>query len=292
MAELAPAIPDELTETETRDVYNPLEDDKVEMKAITSTLEKDDLQDIMVTFGENLEQNEELLDDLQDFLDAIAKTSGEDMDIDDIVEEMIEVDEDDMGQDFTFAWSVYEYKSETVGISFYIENDYEDEIEVFFITEYTNNAVYTGITADYNGDEVMRVYCELEYEDDDANTDVLVTINIPEDEYTDAQTIRASVKGTTTIEKDDSTEYEFSGDFNIKLDVGESTADMGIDGPIEFDFDFSGDCEFGDHLGTLKEDNDWSEIYDQDWGDLEDLISTIFNMSGTGDFGVGGLGDF
>lgn len=292
MVELAPAIPDELTETETRDVYSPLEDDKVEMKAITTTLEKDDLQDIMVKFGENLEQNEELLDDLQDFLDAIAKTSGEDMDIDDIVEDMIEVDEDDMGEDFTFAWSVYEYKGETVGISFYIENDYEDEIEVFLITEYTNNTVYTGITADYNGDEVMNVYCEMEYDDDDVNTDALVTINIPEDEYTDAQTISVSIKGTTTIEKDDSTEYEFSGDFKIKLDAGESTADMGLDGPMEFGFEFSGDCEFGNDLGTIEDDDDWNEIYDQDWGDLEDLMRTIFNMSGTGDFGVGGLGGF
>lgn len=292
MAELAPAIPDELTETETRDVYSPLEDDKVEMKAITTTLEKDDLQDIMITFGENLEQNEELLDDLQDFLDAIAKTSGEDMDIDDIVEDMIEFDEDDMGEDFTFAWSVYEYKGETVGISFYIENDYEDEIEVFFVTEYTNNAIYTGITADYNGDEVIHVYCETEYADDDVDTDALVTISIPEDEYTDAQTISVSLKGTTTIEKEDSTEYEFSGDYKIKLDAGESTVDMGFEGPMEFDFEFSGDCQFGDDLGTIEDDDDWNEIYDQDWGDIEDLMRAIFNMSGTGDFGVGGLGDF
>ena len=69
MMELAPAIPDELTEKDTVDVYSPLEDDEVEMTAYTTTLDIDDIYDIIVAFGENLEENDELLDELQDMLD-------------------------------------------------------------------------------------------------------------------------------------------------------------------------------------------------------------------------------
>lgn len=291
MGELAPAIPNELTETETADVYSPLEDDEVEMKAYTTTLDQDDFQQLIVTFGENLEQNEDLLDDMQDFLDTIFKTSGEKIDVDDMVEDMIDFDEtmtDD--QKYTFAYSVYEYKGKTVGISFSFEDDSSNEFEMFIITEFSDNAVYTSIIAEFERDEIINFNSVVEYSEGNVDTDAVFTITMPENEYSESQAVNFSIKGSTTVDKQNNTEYEFSGDYKIALDSGSLLSSLEQD-KIEFDFGFEGECEFSNDLGTLKEDEDWNKIYDEEWGDLEDLMRTIFSMSGMDNLDMGSIGD-
>ena len=287
MMELAPAIPDELTEKDTVDIYSPLEGDEVEMTAITTTLDSDDIYDIIVTFGENLEENDELLDELQDLADTLSEASGEDIDIEEVVEDMIDLDEDELEEieDAEISWSVYEYRGESVGFGFYLD-DGEDEYEFTVVTQYTKNAAYISVIFDYNGDEVANLIEERVYADEYMTIDAEIELNIPEDEYTEAQQITMTISGETTLDQDNSSDYAYSGEFSIELDAGDSLAQAGYEGDIGIDVDLNADITFGDDLGMLEDDSDWDEIYDMDWEDIDNLFENLGNFGGLGNFGA------
>ncbi len=287
MMELAPAIPDELTEKDTVDIYSPLEDEEVEMTATTTTLDSDDIYDIIVAFGENLEENDELLDELQDLADTLSEASGEDIDIDDVVENMIDLDEDELEEieDAEISWSVYEYKGKSAGFGFYID-DGEDEYEFTVVTQYTSNAAYISVIFDYNGDEAINLIEEMVYDDEYMTMEAQVEVNIPEDAYSEAQQISMTISGETTLDQDNSSDYTYSGDFSIEIDGGDSLAQAGFEGDIGIDAEMNADITFGDDLGMLEDDSDWDEIYDMDWQDIDSLFENLGNFGGLGNFGA------
>ena len=287
MAELAPAIPNELTEKDTVDVYSPLEDDEVEMKAVTTTLEKDEIYDIIVAFGENLDENQDLIDELQDFADTLSTAAGEEIDIQDYVDQMIDLDEDELNdmEDVTISWSVYEYKGEDVGFSLYIDNAGE-EIELTMITQFTKNAAYISVKVDFNGDEAASIVEEILYDNEYMTLNMQVDVNSPATDYSDAQNVTLSLSGETTLDKDSSTEYAFAGDFTVDVDAGDSMSSMGLGGPMAIDVEANADILFGNDLGMLEDDNDWNEIYDMQWGDIENILDSLTNFGGLGNFGA------
>ena len=50
--------------------------------------------------------------------------------------------------------------------------------------------------------------------------DAEMQVTIPEDEYTDAQSIKVAISGETTLEQESSSDYTFGGEFSIKIDGG------------------------------------------------------------------------
>ncbi|MBT3319336.1 MAG: hypothetical protein HN948_07635 [Clostridia bacterium] len=277
ITEFAPAVADNLSEHDTADVYSPKEDDEVQMNTITTTIDEDDLYDIVTGFGENLEANEELIDDLQALVDTLADAAGEDIDIEDLLDDMMDMDEDEYEDipKFEFSWTVYKYKGEYVGIGLYIEAE-DEEVEALIITEFSSDTVFTSIVAEYDGDEVLSALGELVYSGDDMTFDMEIEITIPEDEYTEEMAITVDISGETTIEKDSNTEYAFSGDLSIDIE-GVNMYMLGIPDTISVDITVSADVLFGD-LETIEDDDDWNDVYDQDWGDIDDLMNGLNNL--------------
>jgi hypothetical protein len=279
IVEFAPAVANDLSEWETVDVYSPQADDEVQMRTITTSIDEDDLYDIVTGFGENLEANEELVDDLQALVDSMASAAGEDVDIEDIIDQMVDADEDDFEDmdNFEFSWTVYQYRGEYVGITVAIETD-DMDLEATLMTEYSNDTIYTSVSADYNGDEVIRAQGERVFSNNEMTFDMEIEITIPEEEYSEEMSIVIEVTGNTVIEKDSNTEYAFEGDFSIEIDAGDAFAMLDLGDTITLDIEVTADCEFGSDLESIKDDDDWNEIYDQDWGDFEDLFEGLANM--------------
>ena len=109
-----------------------------------------------------------------------------------------------------------------------------------------------------------------------ATVDKFSEITIPEDEYTEEMAITVDISGETTIEKDSNTEYAFSGDLSIDIE-GVNMYMLGIPDTISVDITVSADVLFGD-LETIEDDDDWNDVYDQDWGDIDDLMNGLNNL--------------
>ncbi len=279
ITEFAPAVSNDLSEREKVDMYSPLLESEVQMNAITTTIDENDLYDIVTGFGENLEENEDLIEDLQNLVDTLSQASGEETDIEDMIDEMMSMDEEEFEDmdPFEFSWTVYKYKGEYVGISVFIEAEGE-EVEAVIMTQFSKDTMFSSLQVDYNGSEVATLISEQVFTDDDMTIDMVMVITVPEGDYSQEETITISILGESTFEKDNSTEYVYTGDFSVDIDAGDSFAMLGMGKPITVDIEISADCLFDSHMDSLRDDDDWNEIYDKDWGEIEDLMDALSNL--------------
>lgn len=281
LTQFALSVSDEYTEEETVDVYSPLEDEKVEVKAITTTLDKDELREVLDTFAKGLDENEELKNDLQDIIDEITRFFDlEDVNIDDGLEEWDTQGFDDM-DNFEFSWSVYRLNGQNVGFGMKIE--IEDTInEMFFMVERDDNDIYTSteITGeDFGNQEIQQ---KITYNGDKMLFESKQKVTST-DFNGEEQTVKVEISGTMEIEKDSDDEYHMEMDFEFVGDM-DQTAQMQSDMPesISISYYIDADCLFGDDLGTLEESKEWKDIYDKDWGDIDDLFQGFGALPGLG----------
>ena len=280
----ATAVPEDLTETDREDVYSPLDDDEVEMSAIITTIDERDLQDIIENFIELMEEDDRLTDQLQDILDDFADFAGiDDVDLDDGLKELEEMAEDLGETDFEFSWTVYQRSGRYVGVSVSTEVDGE-KYEALIITEQEGNKAYsytymmigeqmteeaTQIT-EYNGDEMTfegeTMMTQASYFGEDIETSM-------------------DIDGRMNVEKTDRDEYVVEMEVTVDTRNSGGASDM-IDGLPEAALNNSAritadaECRFGKGLETLEESRDWNDVYDKDWGDIEDIFKGLENLGG------------
>lgn len=281
LTQLALSVPDEYTKEETVDVYSPMEDDEIEVKAITTKMDKDELRDVIDTFVEGLDENDKLKDDLQDFIDEITRFfSLEDVDIDDGLAEINTKEFDEM-EDFELSWSVYRLNGKYIGVEVKVELK-ETSNQLVYMAERDGNDLY--MSSKISGDDVgnQDTQQKITWNGDKMLFDSKHTMSST-DINGEEQIVDVKVSGTVETEKDSDNEYHVEMFFEVETDsdqLGQLNTKMPEVVKLEFSID--ADCLFGDDLGTLEDSKDWEDIYDKEWGDIDNLFKGFANMSDIG----------
>jgi hypothetical protein len=276
----AQSVPDEYTRTYTVHMYSPAAHRQFKTDVIETSLDSAAIIAVFDDFTARLRADKALCDDIQTLFDEVTKFFGADeTDLDDLLGELEDMREADIAG-ASVSWEVYRRQGVYSGMS--VTASSRDMGATTVLSEFCGNVFYTltrvesdGISAEsysvttYDGSRVeiegvtrsgmdfmtseMRQTGWLEYARDGA------------DKYT--------AKYEMTIAQN----AEYSGEF------AEFIEDTTINARVRGDIDF----KFGSDLKPLKETPGWRDIYEMDWGSLEDALE---GFSQLGDMFGGTLG--
>lgn len=269
LEKFAIAVPDKYTETDEKRVYSPMNDKKVKMNVITTELDGDAVKEVIENLAEGMEEDEELNDELQDFLDDITKFFGlEKADVQDGLEELNDLIQKEDLEDFEFSWSVYEREGSYVGISINAEIDSED-FEIVLMTEYTENEGIVVAQVFVGGQEIQNQRVESAWDGDKMEFDS--EIFMVNESYFGKEETTTIIESKSEIIKEDSDKYTVTMDYaiDVETEVEDTQNEM------SFEIGIEADCLFGNDLETLEDSRDWEDIYEEDWGDIEDLFEGL-----------------
>lgn len=269
---LAASVPDKYTKTEKRDVYSPRDDKTVSMDAVTTELDAAALKDVLSNLKQYIENDKKLSRNIQQLLDTFTGFMGiEAVTADEGFKSLDEALEP--GSLSRISWSVYKRDGEYAGISF-VYSGSDVSVDYTYMSEFSGNDNFTNIKADINGIPSQNRYRsswqgdKLTLEGDTSSDSLTQNISIAVEFF----------KGGG--------KYSVAGEMDVDADVS------GITNSADnksFDMEIDAEIRIGEGLGTLKETRGWSDIYEKDWGKLEDMF--IMFAPGQGIFNFGNTGD-
>ena len=276
LQQVALSVPDKYTETSKKDVYSPMDDDDIEMSVITTSLDADALREVIENFEENMKKNEKLTDELQDMIDEFtAYFDLDDVDLEQGLEDMVN-DSDDI-DDILIEWSVYQRDGSYVGVHIYMENEDMDVIDYTDMCEFDGQHAWKKIVFSTE-DMVEDASIIYEFNGDEMTFKSEIAMESSIGEVYE-QNMKMTIDAAFLVEKEDDGEYfiTMDADYNIEDMTGKSGLP---DNRLPMSISAEVECLFGDDLGTLKDSRDWGDIYDMEWGDLEDIFSVESLMPG------------
>ncbi len=284
----AQSVPDKHTHAYTVYRFSPAAGRSVKTTVVETVLDTKAILDVLERFAARLRNDEALCDKIQTLLDDVTKhLDMEDADFDDVIDAIEEVDEQDI-QGLELSWEVYRRQGEYRGMSYTLT--LPDEMGTLTsLTEFDGNTVYsanhtesygtvndTESFADYDGNH-------MEFEAEMTETTEMSTVSMLETGSMDSARTRRD-------------EYAFDIDMNIGLtmsynqeyleemfsDFDTLYGDDSFFEDTEAGIQLTGDISvlFGDELETLREDRSWDDIYEKDWGTLEDAFEGVYSLWG------------
>lgn len=290
LTKLAVAVPDEMTEVETVEVYSPLDKDEVEMKAITTKIDQDGLVVVLNNLIDGLRSDEQMMNELQDMIDGLISFYSikveSDVDLKDGLDELEDAIKDLGGEEFEFSWTVYERDGSYVGYRFHVNNK-DTDMEAQEINEYDGNECYGYVESNTEGVQEQRAELHCTFEDEAITFDIKGKIIMCD--YTGEETtVELKMSGSSEVQASGKDEYEITADVSFEMDMGDilpatDSLGMGAEIPdtISFDITFEGEMVFGDDLKPMEDSKDWDDIFDEEWGDLDDLMSSPMGGMGS-----------
>ncbi|MGE5494676.1 MAG: hypothetical protein ACM3S4_05190 [Burkholderiales bacterium] len=268
---LAASVPDKYTKTEKRDVYSPRDDKTVSMDAVTTELDAAALKEVLSNLKQYIENDKKLSRNIQQMFDTFTGFMGiEAVTVDEGFKSLDEALES--GSLSRISWSVYKRDGEYAGISFVCSGS-DVSVDYTYMSEFSGNDNFTNIKADINGIPSQNRY-RSSWQGD--------KLTLEGDTSSDSLTQNISIALEFFKEGG---EYSVVGEMDVDADVS------GITNSADnksFDMEIDAEIRIGEGLGTLKETR-WSDIYEKDWGKLEDMF--IMFAPGQGIFNFGNTGD-
>ncbi len=274
---LAASVPDKYTKTEKQNVYSPKDDNETSMDAITTELDAAALKEVLGSFKQHVEGDKKLSRDIQQLLDTFTGFIGiEAVTTDDGLESLNEAIES--GELSGVSWSVYKKDGKYAGISFVCSGD-GLSVDYIYMSEFSgnDNSIYDKLEMDGTASQSRF---RSSWQGDKLTVESDVTGS-----GAGADSLTQNISAALEFSKEGG-EYSVTGEVDMDADVSRitNTADN-----ISFDIEIKADISIGGSLGTLKETRGWSDIYEKDWGKLEDIFRMF--TPGQGIFNFGDIGD-
>lgn len=264
------SVPDEYTSTYTLDIYSPAAGKDVSTLVVETELDSAAITEVIRNFADRLQDDEALVSEVQMLVDEVtAYFSLEAVDVIAKLDELEKLDESAIGG-AELSWQVYKREGRYSGMS--VTASQPDTGTTTMLSEFYNNVFYTSSKT------------ETSY-----STAESYAINTYDGNRIDvqAQTTSESEYMSSTMQQSGSIEYtrisadEYTADLDMTIDElytssfledsSEATqVNVALTGDLEF--------HFGDDLKTLKESPGWDDIYDKEWGTLEDAMEGIFSL--------------
>ena len=268
----AMSVPEEYTETDTDDVYSPMADDEVEMTVITTTLDSDALEVVAKNFVEILEEDDALYDGMQDLLDDISDYFDVDLDLDEMLDGIAGAQYEDLAG-VEISWSVYKKGGAYVGVSFRMERP-DMEMTQSIMTEYSGNKCYSSVSTALDSVEIQNVMYETTFDKDRIELSGQM-------EMSNAYGLSATTPAEMKIEAEAEYEKVTSDKIGVRTDATLEAKNMGntaVAQDIKIDIGMDMEWRFGDGLDMLEDNRDWSEVYEMEWGDIDDLMYAMSSL--------------
>ena len=269
---LAASVPDKYTMTEKRDVYSPRDDKTVSMDTVTTELDAAALKEVLSNLKQHIKNDKKLSRSIQQLLDTFTGFMGiEAVTTDDGFKSLDEALES--GSLSRISWSVYKRDGEYAGISFVCTGN-DVSVDYTYMSEFSGNDNFASVKTVIDGKASQSNY-RTSWQDDkftqksDTSSDSLT------------QNISIAVEFFNEGGK-----YSVAGGIDVDADVSGmiDSADK-----VSLDMELEAEIRIGGGLGALKETRGWSDIYEKDWGKLEDMFR-MFTL-GQGIFNFGEIGD-
>lgn len=266
----AQSVPDEYTSTYTLEIYSPAAGRDVKTLVVETELDTKAIAEVVHNFAGQLREDKELVKEIQAIADEIADYLDlEHTDINQKLDEMENADESSLNG-AALSWEVYKRNGRYSGMS--VTAQQSDTGSTTFLSEFDNNVFYTSYKIE---SEMMtgESYTVNTYNGNRMEIEAKTTI---ESEY-----MASTSQQSGTVEYTRTGAGEYAGDIDITID--QSTTYTSLDDTsqeTQTSTTLTGDIEFrfGDDLKTLKDSPRWNDIYDMEWGTLEDAMQGIFDL--------------
>lgn len=274
----AASVPDKYTKTEAQNVYSPKDGKEISMDAVTTTLDAAAIREVAGSLEERINGDAKLSREIKELTDGFALFTGTEAATTDdafkLLDEALE-----SGGLSGISWSVYRRDGGFAGIRFVCTGS-DVNVDYLFMSEFSGNDNYTYTKADISG----------------AASESNVRLGWQGNKFTMEGDVTASTgAGADSAAQHMSGAFEFVKQGDGYTITGDMTMQADAPGIIEntdtmtFDIGVEADIKIGGGLGTLKETRGWSDIYEKQWGSLEDLFKMF--TPGKGIFNFGGAGN-
>jgi hypothetical protein len=273
---LAASVPDKYTKTDKQNVYSPKDGSDVSMDAITTTLDAAALKEVAHNLEQNIKGDKKLSLNIQELIEGFTAFTGLDaVTLDDMFARLDEAVSSGDAEDISVSWSVYARDGKYVGMHVACSGVGSDT-DYTFVSEFSGNDNYSYTKTDIEGITAGN-NVRLSWQGDKLTIEGDMTSG----QGAGADAVTQNISGSFEFAKAGGG-YTVKGDAAAKADV--SGMAEGAD-TMSFDIGVEADIKIGGGLGTLKETKGWSDIYEKEWGSLEDLFNMFSPSQGIFNFG-------
>jgi|GEM_PF-1404490 hypothetical protein len=273
----AQSVPDEYTDTFTMDIYSPVARKKLDTFVIETQLDSKAIAEVIGNFAGRLQKDEALSGELQDYLNEFTGYfSLGDADLDAFIGRLENIKESDL-EGVQISWEVYRRQGRYTGLSFTFEQ--ADQGKMTLLSEFGRDAFYTGYDVDMPGGIVMESSTLARYSGNriEIETETVLNSDYMNETVRQAESVEFSQNGANAYagEMDATIETvtEYAEDYFGMPDTEDRTETVQV--TLTGDIDF----RFGSGLGTLRESSRWDDVYEMEWGTLEDALEGFNALS-------------
>lgn len=271
----ARSVPDEYTDTYKANVYSLSAGKKLETRVVETQLDSEAILTVIENFADRLLEDDALCDEVQTMLDEITEYFDLDgLDFREAIERLYDIGESDIGG-LSFGWQVYRRGGRYCGMQVTVEQ--EDQGSFSLQSEYEGNTSCFSYSFETPGMS-MNAVSTTTADGDHTTTETQAS---GESEFL---TFSMRQSGTMEFSREDADTYTAEFDSTAVTSYEYAEGYFGFDSlQNEQEVRIEGDTEFrfGRGLETLRGDSGWNDIYDMDWGTLEDALAgleTLGNM--------------
>lgn len=273
----AQSVPDDYTDTYTLDIYSPVAKKELETLVTKTELDAKALSEVFSNFSDRLQKDDALREEIQDCLDEFTGWFGlDDADLNDLLDQLEDAEESDI-HGLEISWEVYKRSGKYSGISFTLEQ--ADQGKITLLSEFSGDTFYTGYNYEVLDMMAMETSSLAKYNGNRVEIEAETVMN--------SEVMNETMHQTQSMEftKDDADTYHGIMDAVIDMEIEVKDTYGNIAAPQNMtqavNMAMTGDMEFkfGSDLGTLEESSDWNDVYEMEWGTLQDALEGFNGLS-------------
>ncbi len=273
----AQSVPDDYTDTYSKDIYSPVAKKELETLVTKTELDAKALSEVFSNFSDRLQKDDALRAEIQEYLDEFTDWFGlDEADLDDILEQLKDTDESD-AEGSLFSWEVYQRSGKYAGLSLTLGRAGTGKITL--VSEFSGDTFYSGYNYEFPDMMAMETSSLAKYNGNRVEIEAEAVIN--------TKVMNQTMQQTQSVEftKDGANTYlgEIDAVIDVTIELKDTYGDMAAPQNMTqaVNMAVTGDMEFkfGGDLDTLEESSDWNDIYDMEWGTLQDALEGFSGLS-------------